>query len=101
MNSYDRLVVARTKQFAANQSVLLQAIELRIDEFQRVLTQAMNRRELSFPDSAEATARSLVTFLLGISLLSKTLRDGHALWRTSRTFLYGFGVPEQVLDAVP
>lgn len=81
--------------------VLLQAIEQRVDVFRRALVQAMNQRELSFPDGAEASARSLVAFLLGINLLSKTIREEHVLWETCRTFLYGFGIPEQILDAVP
>jgi TetR/AcrR family transcriptional repressor of nem operon len=80
--------------------VLLRAVEDRIDVFERALRQAMDQGELTLPNSVTASARSLVAFLLGINLISKTVRDEQALWETCRSFLEGFGVPEQALDSL-
>jgi hypothetical protein len=60
----------------------------------------MDQGELTFPAGAETSARSLVAFLLGINLLSKTVRDEQALWETCRSFLVNFGVPERTLEAL-
>jgi TetR/AcrR family transcriptional repressor of nem operon len=80
--------------------VLLRAVEERVDIFERVLGQAVNQGELTFSNGVTASARSMVAFLLGINLLSKTVRDEQALWETCRSFLADFGVPERTLDAL-
>ena len=80
--------------------VLSRAMEQRVEVFERALRQAMDQGELTFPGGAETSARSLAAFLLGINLLSKTVRDEQALWETCRSFLVNFGVPERTLDAL-
>jgi len=79
--------------------VLLDAVEQRVRVFERVLAQAEKQDEFTPRGSAADAARSLVAFLLGINLLSKTMRDEGALWATCRSFLVGFGVPPALLDA--
>ena len=78
--------------------VLLDAVEERVSGFERAIAQAISQDELDLPDGTAAAARLLVTFLLGINLLSKTVRDEQALWATCRSFLSNFGVPMAVLD---
>jgi len=80
--------------------VLLDAVDQRIRVFERVLAQAAEQGEFRpFGNPADA-ARSLLAFLLGINLLSKTVHDEGTLWATCRSFLLGFGLPQQLLDAV-
>ena len=78
--------------------VLLDAVEERVSVFERVIAQAVAQDELELLDGTAAAARALVAFLLGINLLSKTVRDEQTLWAACRTFLRGFGVPLPVLD---
>ena len=80
--------------------VLQDAIEERIGVFERVLGMAVEQGEVDLPGGVVAPARALVAFLLGINLLSKTVRDERELWVTCRTFLAGFGVAVSVLDAL-
>lgn len=78
--------------------VLQDAVEQRVRVFERVMAQAIAQDELDRPDGPLVAARLLVAFLLGINLLSKTVRDERELWTTCRSFLHGFGVPELLLD---
>jgi hypothetical protein len=78
--------------------VLLHAMQDRAQVFERALEQAVEQDELALPDSVSASAHSLLAFLLGINLLSKSLHDEQALWATCRAFLTGFGVAVSVLD---
>ena len=80
--------------------VLLDAVNERVQVFERVLEQAVDGDELRLPDGVTGSARSLLAFLLGINMLSKTVHDEQALWATCRSFLRGFGVPGPVLDAL-
>ena len=78
--------------------VLLDAVDERVRVFERAIEQAIAQNELELPDGTAVAARLLVTFLLGVNLLSKTVRDEQTLWLTCRSFLSGFGVPTSVLD---
>jgi len=78
---------------------LLAAVEERVCIVERVLRQAIEQAEMVPPDDVTAAARAFVSFLLGINLLSKTVREESSLWATCRSFLLGFGVPRELLDA--
>jgi len=80
-------------------AILERAIEERVEVFEEALQRAVNEEALLLPGSVPAAAHSLVAFLLGINLLSKTVRDEHELWISCRSFLLGLGIPETVLAA--
>jgi len=77
--------------------VLLDAVGERVRIVERALRQAVDQGELTLAADVPATARSFVAFLLGINLLSKTVRGEQALWQTCEAYLLGLGVPAQAL----
>jgi len=79
--------------------VLLDAVGERIRIVESLLRQAVSQGELSLQTDVPAAARSFVAFLLGVNLLSKTVRDEQALWRTCEAYLLGLGVPAKALRA--
>lgn len=71
--------------------LLDEALQKRVRQVRSLFERAEKQGELEFRTSAADAANAFVSFLLGINLLSKTIRDEKTLWRACRTFLAGLG----------
>ncbi len=66
---------------------------------ERLLRQAVQRKELTLPTDAATAAKSFVAFLIGLNTISKVVRSERQLWAMCRPFLRGLGVPGEALGA--
>ena len=61
-----------------------------IDLFSDLLKRAVAQGEIPAPDDLNATANALVAFVMGLSNLSKIIRDENELWRMCETYLKNY-----------
>ena len=73
------------------------AIKHRVAVMKRLLKQAVDNGEFEPAAPVDDLAGAFVSFLLGINVVSKTIRSENELWKICRTFLLGIGVDEAVL----
>lgn len=70
----------------------------RIGLMSRLFEQAHQQGEFSPATGIGDIAKSFVAFLLGVNIVSKTIRSEQDLWAICRTFLLGIGVDEKALS---
>lgn len=70
----------------------------RIALMSRLFEQARQQGEFRPSTNIDDIAKSFVTFLLGVNIVSKTIRSEQELWAICRTFLLGIGVDDKVLS---
>lgn len=78
--------------------VLARAIERRTALMMRLFRQAAEQQEFEPSTDIDAIAKSFVSFMLGVNLVSKAIRSEHELWAICRTFLLGIGVRDGALS---
>ena len=71
------------------------ALSLRIESMERLYNLAVQQKEYSTSSTIRDVARTTVSFLIGINVISKVVRSEQDLWSICRTFLYGIGINEQ------
>ena len=75
--------------------MLKTALSLRIESMERLYNLAVQQQEYSTSSTITDVARTTVSFLIGINVISKVVRSEQDLWSICRTFLYGIGINEQ------
>lgn len=78
--------------------ILNDAVKRRIAVMEALFTQACDQNEFVPLTTIPDTARTFVTFSLGINVASKTIRSEAELWSICQTFLPGIGVGKQYLE---
>jgi len=78
-------------------AVLEQAIMLRTSVVEKLLKQAIEQGEISSDSDPAVMAKSLVTLLLGLSVMSKVVRAEHDLWSVCQMNLLGLGVSGEIV----
>ena len=61
-----------------------------IDLFEDLLNRAVIQNEIPAPNNLKATASALVAFVMGLSNLSKVIRDEEQLWLMCETYLKNY-----------
>ena len=74
------------------------ALSLRIESMERLYNLAVQQKEYSTSSTIRDVARTTVSFLIGINVISKVVRSEQDLWSICRTFLYGIGINEQQIS---
>lgn len=75
--------------------MLKNALKIRIKSMERLYELAVKQKEYVPSSSIKDVARTTVSFLIGINVISKVVRSEQALWGICRTFLRGIGIDEQ------
>lgn len=78
--------------------ILNDAVKHRIAVMEALFTQARDQDEFVPLTTIPDTARTFVTFSLGINVASKTIRSEAELWSICQTFLLGIGVGRRYLE---
>lgn len=73
-------------------------VERRLQVMRRLFAQAIARGEFAPRVASDDIARAFVSFLMGLNLASKVIRDETELWSICRSFLLGIGVAEVDLE---
>ncbi len=60
--------------------------------WERLLTQAVDQGEIARPRDLPATAKAIVTFVIGLNAISKVIRNEADLWNLCKAFLNGSGM---------
>ena len=77
--------------------MLNSALKMRIESMERLFELAVEQKEYVPSSSVEDVARTTVSFLIGVNVISKVIRSERELWGICRTFLQGIGVGEQLI----
>ncbi len=73
------------------EAMLLESVAL----FENLLERAVTQNEIPPPNDLQAIANALTAFLMGLSNLSKVIRDENQLWNMCQMFLIGLGLSPQ------
>lgn len=73
---------------------IAEAVHGSIQVWERLIAQAADQGEMARPTDIRATARSFVTFVIGLNAISKILRSEDELWSLCRAFLDNSGMGE-------
>jgi len=71
---------------------LVAMLKAKIGRYESLLCQAINRGEVPTPLDVQTTAQAIVTFMIGINMVCKIVRNEDELWHMSEIFLNGLGL---------
>ncbi len=79
-------------------SLLAQTIRNRESVLERLLRQAVKQGEIPPIKDVRAAAKSFVSFLIGLNILSKVVRGESDLWAACRQYLSALGFPRAAVN---
>jgi len=79
-------------------SLLAQTIRHRESVLERLLRQAVKQGDIPTLKDVRAAAKSFVSFLIGLNILSKVVRRESDLWAACRQYLSALGFPRAALN---